>query len=373
MKDLQSIKKAIDFLGHAELRSYLSFILAEIKRLRDQDESREDSITKLLELYDGLMGLQQQRGFWDPVPTCTHVHIVIGDSFAGSMKYALKELGWAETHKVITFSENYSIGPLGELDSPEGRAARSDWFRNHITDSFEDDMEVEEEYSVLVDKLAHIPERARIIVWASGNACEQAGMRHAIHLLQSKRNTLTVCDACTICEELYNRPDARIEYRHSGEIPSDKIQEALRRMEESSPLSNADLIQLVQEWQVISEQTPTLRIWREGVVLGVPANYFDSYLLDKLDKLKPPADDHGFVKAARLIGEVIGYCDQYVGDSYFEYRLRELMKSKGNFSRLIKFEGLGHGFFNYGNYDNQPYQKTLLDTEEFLREVSFLR
>lgn len=57
-------------------------------------------------------------------------------------------------------------------------------------------------------------------------------------------------------------------------------------------------------------------------MLGVPADYYDSYLLDKL---KPPAGDHGFVKAARLIGEAIGYCEQYVGDSYFEYRLRELI------------------------------------------------
>lgn len=216
MEDLQSIKKAIDSLGHAELRSYLGFILVEIKRLRDQGEPGEDSITKLLELYDGLMGLQQQRGFWDPVPTCTHVHIVIGDSFAGSMKYALKELGWAETHKVITLRENYAIGPLGELDSPEGRAARREWFRDHITDSFEDDVEVEEEYGMLVDKLTRIPEPAKIIVWTSSNACEQAGMRHVIHLLQNKRNTLTVCNACAICEELYNRPDARMDYRHSG-------------------------------------------------------------------------------------------------------------------------------------------------------------
>ncbi|MGG4555517.1 DUF1835 domain-containing protein [Paenibacillus humicus] len=325
MEDLQSIKKAIDSLGHAELRSYLGFILAEIKRLRDQGGPSEDSITKLVELYDGLMGLQQQRGFWDPVPACTHVHIVIGDSFAGSMKYALKELGWAETHKVITLRENYAIGPLGELDSPEGRAARREWFRDHITDSFEDDVEVEEEYSMLVDKLTRIPEQAKIIVWTSSNACEQAGMRHAVHLLQNKRNTLTVCNACAICEELYNRADARMDYRHSGEIPSDKLQEALRRLEDSSPLSHADLIRLVQEWQAISEQTSTLRIWREGAVLGVPADYYDSYLLDKLDKLKPPAGDHGFVKAARLIGEAIGYCEQYVGDSYFEYRLRELI------------------------------------------------
>lgn len=325
MKELRSIKKAIDSLGHAELRSYLSFILAEIKLLRDQAESREDSIAKLLELYDGLMELQQQRGFWNPVPACTHVHVVIGDSFAGSMKYALKELGWAESHKVITLRENYAIGPLDRLDSPEGRMARSDWFRDHITEAFEHYTEVEEEYSELLDKLAQIPEQARIMIWTSSNACEQTGMRHALHLLQSKRNTLAVYDACVICEELYNRPDARIEYRRSGEVPPDKLKEALRRMEESSTLNNAELMRLVREWEAISEQTATLRIWRDGAVLGVTADYFDSYLLDKLDKLKPPAGDHGFVKAARVIGEAIGYCDQYVGDSYFEYRLRELI------------------------------------------------
>lgn len=335
MKDLRSIKKAIDSLGHAELRSYLSFILAEIRRLRDQAESREDSIAKLLELYDGLMGLQQQRGFWDPVPACTHVHIVIGDSFAGSMKYALKELGWAEPHKVITLRENYAIGPLAGLDSPEGRVARRVWFRDHITDSLEDDTAVEEEHGELLDKLSQIPEQATITVWTSSNACEQVGMRHTLHLLQSKRNTLAVYDACSICEELYNRPDARIEYRHSGEIPPDKLQGALLRMEDSSTLSNADLMRLVREWQAISEQTETLRIWQDGAVLGVPADFFDSYLLDKLDKLKPPAGDHGFVKAARLIGEALGYCDQYVGDSYFEYRLRELI-----YSGVLEIKGL---------------------------------
>lgn len=352
MKDLQFIKKAIDSLGHAELRSYVGFILAEIKRLRDQEEPREDSIAKLLELYDGLMGLQQQRGFWDPVPTCTHVHIVIGDSFAGSMKYALKELGWADAHKVITFRENYAIGPLAGLDSPEGRAARRDWFRDHITDSFEDDMEVEEEYSELLDKLAQIPEQARIIVWASGNACEQTGMRHALHLLQSKRNTLAICDACAICEELYNRPDARLEYRHSGEIPSDKLQEALLRMDDSSTRSNADLMRLVQEWQAISEQASTLRIWRDGAVLGVPAEYYDSYLLDKLDKLKPPAEDHGYIRAARVIGEAIGYCDQYVGDSYFEYRLRELI-----YSGILEIKGLPAAMRFYSVRRKRPTHK----------------
>ncbi|MGN7384043.1 DUF3658 domain-containing protein [Paenibacillus sp. SAFN-117] len=32
-----------------------------------------------------------------------------------------------------------------------------------------------------------------------------------------------------------------------------------------------------------------------------------------------------FLKSARLIGEAIGYCEQDIGDSFFEYRLRELI------------------------------------------------
>lgn len=39
---------------------------------------------------------------------------------------------------------------------------------------------------------------------------------------------------------------------------------------------------------------------------------------------------------------------------------------KGNVSKLVTFEGMGHGFFNYGNYENKPYLKTLQEMESFL-------
>lgn len=48
------------------------------------------------------------------------------------------------------------------------------------------------------------------------------------------------------------------------------------------------------------------------------------------------------------------------------------MRGQGNKSKLISFEGLGHGFFNFGNLDNKPYEKTIRDSEEFLREIDFL-
>ncbi|WP_342550150.1 DUF3658 domain-containing protein [Paenibacillus sp. FSL P2-0089] len=57
----------------------------------------------------------------------------------------------------------------------------------------------------------------------------------------------------------------------------------------------------------------------------MPSDYYDSYLLEKLDSLQPPPGDDGFLKSARLVGEALGYCEQYVGDAYFEYRVRELI------------------------------------------------
>ncbi|GKS12735.1 hypothetical protein YDYSY3_37350 [Paenibacillus chitinolyticus] len=95
-------------------------------------------------------------------------------------------------------------------------------------------------------------------------------------------------------------------------------------MKDNSCLRDTDRLPLEREWQIISKQSGTLRIWRDGAVAEVPDDYYDMYLLDKLDKLRPPSD-HSYLKAARLIGEAMGYCEQFIGDAYFEYRVRQLI------------------------------------------------
>lgn len=97
-----------------------------------------------------------------------------------------------------------------------------------------------------------------------------------------------------------NRPDASIEYRHSGEIPPDKLREALMRMDNSCKLSAADIAWLSKEWLAISEQGGILRIWQNDAVLEVPTDYFDQYLLEKLDKLRPPTGVNDFFKIRPL-------------------------------------------------------------------------
>ncbi|AZK47923.1 DUF1835 domain-containing protein [Paenibacillus lentus] len=316
--------KQLDHIGADEAKAFLRFILAEIKLLKEQKESHETAVANLIEYYDDLMRFQEKRTFWDPVPNCTHVHIAFGDSFSGSIRQALKALGWADTHKMITFGENYAIGPLRDLDALEGRKARSDWFRDNITDAYIDYTEFEEEYNELLNKLEHIPKQAKVIVWTGNSVIEQVGMRHALYLLRGSSNTIAVYDTCEICKELYRHKETTIVYMYSKEIPSDRLQEVFLRVDDCSNPST-DINRLAEEWKAITEQGEVLRIWREDAVIGVPDDYYDQYLLEKLDKISPPVEGNGFIKAARVIGEALGYCDQYIGDSYFEYRLRELI------------------------------------------------
>lgn len=274
-----------------EVKSYLTQLLAGIGELKEQSELLEERmaepVARLIDQYSSLMSLPAQRAFWDPAPDSTHVHILCGDSFGGSVKQVLKEFGWTDTHKLIILRENYAIGPLDQLDTPVGRKLRSEWFRQNITENYNVSYDCEEEYTELLDNLEQIPEQAKVVIWTGSNASEQAGLRLTVHLLANRQNEIVVLNAGAICEELFNWPDAFINFCHSGEIPSDKLREALLRIGDASRLTAADIMRLAREWQQIAEQCGALRIWQEDALLEVPADYYDGYLLEKLDSLTP--------------------------------------------------------------------------------------
>lgn len=319
------IRRTLEALSEDELRAWLRLMLMQIRSLEKEGFSRE-AIEALLSSYKDIASSASSPKDRSISPNATHVHIVAGLSFAGSMKHTLQSLGWSDHHEMIVMEEDYAMGPLGMLDSPEGRQARSDWFRNHIVGGADAYTFYEDDYLKVLRQIQQIPEQAQVVIWTSDNATEQLGMRHALYLLSNRPNAVAVNDACLICEQLHDQPGIVIKYRHSGEIAPDKLGRALRQTVDSlQTMTEEEIERLRLEWQHISEGSHALRVWKAGKVVEVAANVYDDYLLNKLDILQQDRGSGNFLKAARVIGEAIGNCDQYISDAYFEYRLRTLI------------------------------------------------
>lgn len=57
-----------------------------------------------------------------------------------------------------------------------------------------------------------------------------------------------------------------------------------------------------------------LRLRQNSQVLSVSEGHLDEFIIQSLQKLHRERESNGFIKSARLIGEVIGHSLQVVGD-----------------------------------------------------------
>ena len=48
-------------------------------------------------------------------------------------------------------------------------------------------------------------------------------------------------------------------------------------------------------------------------------------------------------------------------------------QSEGNSCKLVAFEGKPHGFFNWGRFDNAPFRKTMLASDQFLAKQGWIK
>ncbi|MDQ0496620.1 DUF1835 domain-containing protein [Paenibacillus brasilensis] len=257
---------------------------------------------------------------WEPDSKGTQVHIVVGDSFAGSMKIALKQLGWEDTHRIISFRDNYAIGPLWKLQEEIGRSHRREWFRDHIYDEYGEYAELDD--FLLMEQFAAISAQADITIWTGNNAPEQVGLRLAMYLLRNMPNPIRIKNAADAYSHEVRRRDTT--GLRSAEISADQLKSIVNKSGKGIPLTKEERGRLVEEWYELSLQPEVLRIWKDREIVNVAEDYYDVYILKKVNKLHQQQPQPDFMKSARVIGEVIGYLDQQIGDEFFEYRLRYL-------------------------------------------------
>jgi Rps23 Pro-64 3,4-dihydroxylase Tpa1-like proline 4-hydroxylase len=252
------------------------------------------------------------------------IHILFGAAASGCIKIALREIGLDKKEKVISFWDIFSIGPVWRLHEEIGVRSRVEWIEKCMNDEFGEYQDYTGSFNKTLDQIHSIPEGEHVTLWASDSAHEQTGLRFVVYLLKERNIDMTVINTT----EEYDRPFRvkKVKYTllHSGEITPEKLQ-SIYQHGSGKFLTDHDREELESEWLSLAKTRETLRIWRNGRIQSVSEDYYDEFIIKRAKKLHGKRREKEFMKSARLIGEVLGHLDQYIGDTFIEYRIKKLI------------------------------------------------
>ena len=328
----QKIRDSIEQLSGSEAREFLFLALARLEMLSSNDVPKKEIMEEINHI------IQDCSSLLPPPRKDFHtVHIVSGDSAAGSLRFGLER-----DHKVIGFPEFFAMGPLWKLDEEKGRKERYEWLRDHINfygDYMED--EYESRLAKVLEEIRAIPEGMPIVLWTADNADEQVFFRYILHALQGKENEIHLINTSMAYKQLFDTEDTFHFLRQTAEAHPEKLKEILEE-KGSSPLSEEEIRIFVNEWVELSNTTEVLRIWEDGRIKGVPEDYYDDQLLYHAREAQKENGKDVFIKSARIIGEMYGQLDAMVNDSFLEYRLRTFV-----YSGIFEIKGIPKAMRNY--------------------------
>lgn len=327
MKKIEELKRVIKELPDGEAKSLLFHILLRLNFLKETKQSETDFVHDVEKIYEMIHSLSQERLEMKQGGNFQMIHILFGESPAGSLRVALKEIGRDKSDKVISFWDMFSIGPIWRLHEEIGVEARFDWMKKVMKDENEDFQDYKQGFHRTVNQINSIPIGVPITVWTADNSHEQTALRYVLHLLKDKDSDIIVINTTKAHSELFKKKNIEYTVLHTGEISPEKLQVIYEQSKNESPLSQHEREDLEKEWLSLSESQDTLRIWRNGKIQSVPEDYYDQFIIQRAKYLHRKPKLNGFMKSARLIGDVLGHLEQHVGDSFLEYRLKELIEA----------------------------------------------
>ncbi|KFM99672.1 DUF1835 domain-containing protein [Bacillus clarus] len=312
---VDKIEKVVHDMYEDEAKHLLQSILIQLDLL--EENYSEDTIKYLMSIPKQLTSHTPKKN----ITESTHIHIAFDDSTAGCLKYMLNQEGLSEEN-VVSFSEFFSIGPIHQLHKNEGSLNRQQWLSTNLTSY---DFYFEEEYlpsfMETLEKLHSIPAETPITIWRADNAHEHVGLCFVITQLKDKKN-IRVMNTSETSRELLNRD---YDIRGTGELAPESLAVIQKSFIELPYLTKENRVSLENEWNNLSNSTEFLRIWKDNDVHSVEEDYFDQSIIDCAKKI---GADENFYTAPRVIGEALGHIEQLVGDTFLEYRLKELIKQE---------------------------------------------
>lgn len=231
------------------------------------------------------------------------VHYTSGGAASGSLRALCKgrPADW-----VVEVLDPLAIGPLRDIDRPAGLLERTGYLRRLFERIGEKEFYASLAAGIGLPELrAARPEAARALVWCGPQADEQLLLRAACAGWGERPLWVVDVGAAT---------GGMVPRRAVGACGLDELRVAEQGAQR---LSDAARAALAADWERLLRTEQWLRIRAGDQIIDCDEALFDPRLL--------AACPGEFASAARLVGRVMGESPHLIGDSFLDYRLRELI------------------------------------------------
>lgn len=319
------MKNMINHLEDTELKSLLLQIFLRMQTVEEKKGySEQQFFLDLQNTYNELLAYKNNQALNQQTQFHT-THIAFGDSPAGSLKVALKESDLIHQENIINMSDLFSIAPIWNLHTSEGIHNRYNWLRTHISMDDEVLFTYEDNFKQNLLALEQIPSHHKIIIWTGENAHEQTALRFILYVLKEKTNDIVLININEAYKMHLDRPEIEFTPRHMGEISADQLKHMYEIKDNGHVLTQVERKAFEQQWLQLCVEKDVLRIWENNEIVSVSENYYDEYIVNTVKNFHKENKHKDFIKSARIIGEVMGHLNQYIGDRFIEYRVIRLI------------------------------------------------
>ena len=263
------------------------------------------------------------------------IHIVFQYNDIETLKKAF-ELEPALTGEVIQIEDEWAVGPIAEIYTPEGIETRKQWWREVLTggdydgrvDSSgkDDNVRVAE----LKQRLTEDPKEL-VWIWAAQNKHDVSGYYWLMSQLREFQGRIFILYLNNL--PFINEKGLIFYPENLFQIPP---KEFLKARKLARPITLSEFEIDPDEWNRLCQEDKGVRILEGGKKLSQhPYTYYDEELRKFITG--------DWVKASKLIGQFLNKAKQTTGDAYLLWRIKQLiaageLDAQGELKGMKEFE-----------------------------------
>jgi hypothetical protein len=247
------------------------------------------------------------------------MHVVFNEPDILVLKQAIS-LDETMAGEVLLIRDDYAVGPLAQLDQPEGWQARRDWWRMLLEAS--GDYKVDETLDMVDDKMMlhsitkklEENEEEVLWIWAAQNKHDVSGYYWLISQLQPWQGRVFILYLNNL--PFINEKGSIFYPQWLSEIPA---KEFLKAKKLSRAVTPSEFEVDGDEWKRICNEGKMVRLLEGGKKLGQAD-------VDFYDKAITKYVYGDFAKGQRIIAQFLAKEKETTGDVFLTWRLKQLIE-----------------------------------------------